>query len=100
MKLKQTYEKVASFLNDHDIPFIESNAGIFITLDLRKYLKENSFNEEDRLFNHIAYNHNLFINAGKSFYFSEPGFFRMIFADLDEIDVILDRLYKALQSFE
>ena len=69
-------------LDAENIRYLEPEGGLFIIVDLRSYLKDNTFEEEKALFEHLLYKHKIYINFGQSFGFSDPGFFRVIFSRL------------------
>ncbi|MEL7369560.1 MAG: aminotransferase class I/II-fold pyridoxal phosphate-dependent enzyme, partial [Myxococcota bacterium] len=62
-KLQQTLrtgsEDLSTRLNQHGIPFIPSDSGIFVVLDLRRYLREPTFEGEAELWQRLMDNANL-----------------------------------------
>eukprot|EP01122_Echinamoeba_exundans_P017697 TRINITY_DN958_c0_g1_i3.p1 TRINITY_DN958_c0_g1~~TRINITY_DN958_c0_g1_i3.p1 ORF type:complete len:442 (-),score=69.19 TRINITY_DN958_c0_g1_i3:1462-2760(-) len=99
VKLKSAYSKVESLLSKISVSFIPAAAGLFLCLDLRSFLREPTVEEEMRLFKHM-FNHKLFVTPGSTFFFSQPGFFRLIFAQPEHtLEVIAQRLAAALASW-
>ncbi|MCD7461656.1 hypothetical protein HAX54_046739 [Datura stramonium] len=66
------------------ISTLKSNAGLFSWMDLRRLLKENTFESEIELWRIIVNEVKLNVSPGCSFHCSEPGWFRVCFANMDE----------------
>ncbi|KAL8093696.1 hypothetical protein AgCh_035541 [Apium graveolens] len=62
----------------------QSNAGLFCWMDLRRLLKEPTFEAEMELWRLIINEAKLNISPGSSFHCSEPGWFRVCYANMDE----------------
>ncbi|PIM99848.1 1-aminocyclopropane-1-carboxylate synthase [Handroanthus impetiginosus] len=75
---------------------LESNSGLFCWMDLRKLLKEQTFEAEMELWHMIIYEVKLNISPGASFHCSEPGWYRVCFANMDDetMRVALRRIHK------
>ncbi|KAJ4839146.1 acetyl-CoA synthetase [Turnera subulata] len=71
-----------------------SNAGLFMWMDLRGLLKEKSFDGEMMLWRLIINEVKLNVSPGCSFHCSEPGWFRVCFANMDDqtMEVALSRI--------
>lgn len=78
------------------ITCLNSNAGLFVWMDLRKLLKEQSFKAEMELWRVIINEVKLNVSPGSSFHVTEPGWFRVCFANMDDntIDIALDRIHR------
>ncbi|KAL4570745.1 hypothetical protein LXL04_026406 [Taraxacum kok-saghyz] len=63
---------------------LESNAGLFFWMDLRRFLKEPTFESEMTFWRTIIYDIKLNVSPGSSFHCSEPGWFRVCFANMDD----------------
>lgn len=61
-----------------------SNAGLFMWMDLRDLLKEKTFDGEMMLWRLIINEVKLNVSPGCSFHCSEPGWFRVCFANMDD----------------
>nr|XP_016470268.1 PREDICTED: 1-aminocyclopropane-1-carboxylate synthase-like [Nicotiana tabacum] len=66
------------------ISTLKSNAGLFFWMDLRRLLKESTFESELELWRIIINEVRLNVSPGCSFHCSEPGWFRVCFANMDD----------------
>ncbi|XP_009590053.1 1-aminocyclopropane-1-carboxylate synthase-like [Nicotiana tomentosiformis] len=66
------------------ISTLKSNAGLFFWMDLRRLLKESTFEAELELWRIIINEVKLNVSPGCSFHCSEPGWFRVCFANMDD----------------
>ncbi|XP_059276266.1 1-aminocyclopropane-1-carboxylate synthase-like [Lycium ferocissimum] len=66
------------------ISTLKSNAGLFFWMDLRILLKEPTFDAELELWRIIINEVKLNVSPGCSFHCSEPGWFRVCFANMDD----------------
>ncbi|XP_049377631.1 1-aminocyclopropane-1-carboxylate synthase-like [Solanum stenotomum] len=66
------------------ISTLKSNAGLFFWMDLRRLLKEVTFDGELELWRIIINEVKLNVSPGCSFHCSEPGWFRVCFANMDD----------------
>lgn len=75
---------------------LESNAGLFCWMDLRKLLRESNLEGEMELWRVIVNEVKLNVSPGASFHCSEPGWFRVCFANMDDetMRVALSRIHK------
>lgn len=83
------------------IGHLNGNAGLFLWMDLRKLLKQPSFEAEMELWQSVIKDVKLNVSPGSSFHCSEPGWFRVCFANMDDetMRVALRRIRKfALQT--
>ncbi|XP_010544767.1 PREDICTED: 1-aminocyclopropane-1-carboxylate synthase-like protein 1 isoform X2 [Tarenaya hassleriana] len=71
-------------LEEMGISCLTSNAGLFVWMDLRPMLKDQSFESEMALWNVIVNKVRINVSPGSSFHCSEPGWFRVCFANMDE----------------
>lgn len=79
-------------LKKADISCLTSNAGLFAWMDLRHLLRDrNSFESEIELWHIIIDKVKLNVSPGSSFRCTEPGWFRVCFANMDD-----DTLHVAL----
>ncbi|KAH6769007.1 ACC synthase 1 [Perilla frutescens var. frutescens] len=63
---------------------LKSNAGLYCWVDLRRLLKESSFEAEMELWRLIIHEVKLNVSPGASFHCDEPGWFRVCFANMDD----------------
>ncbi|CAK9156581.1 unnamed protein product [Ilex paraguariensis] len=63
---------------------LKSNAGLFFWMDLRRLLKEPTHEAETELWRAIIADAKLNVSPGFSFHCSDPGWFRVCFANMDD----------------
>lgn len=95
-RLAQRHARFTKELEKMGITCLNSNAGLFVWMDLRKLLKEQSFKAEMELWRVIINEVKLNVSPGSSFHVTEPGWFRVCFANMDDntIDIALDRIHR------
>ncbi|XP_010413389.1 PREDICTED: 1-aminocyclopropane-1-carboxylate synthase-like protein 1 [Camelina sativa] len=71
-------------LKEMGISCLRSNAGLFILMDLRQMLRDQTFESEMALWRVIVDKVKINVSPGSSFHCSEPGWFRVCFANMDE----------------
>nr|AAM21683.1 1-aminocyclopropane-1-carboxylate synthase 2 [Persea americana] len=76
------------------ISCLKSNAGLFCWMDLRALLEKKTVEGEMALWRTIIEKVKLNVSPGSSFHCSEPGWFRVCFANMDDetMKVALDRI--------
>ncbi len=79
-RLRAAYRFVKSALSRYAIPYFESDAGLFLLIDLRSKLESASFESELELWRRLFYDGKLNTSPGSVFRCAEPGFFRICFA--------------------
>ncbi|CAO2579789.1 1-aminocyclopropane-1-carboxylate synthase-like protein 1 [Lemmus lemmus] len=79
-RLKAAHTYVSEELRALGIPFVSRGAGFFIWVDLRKYLRRGTFEEEGLLWRQFLDN-KVLLSCGKTFECKEPGWFRVVFSD-------------------
>ncbi|EOA37929.1 hypothetical protein CARUB_v10009396mg [Capsella rubella] len=83
-------------LKKADITCLTSSAGLFVWMDLRHLLRDrNSFESEIELWRIIIHKVKLNVSPGSSFHCTEPGWFRVCFANMDD-----DTLHVALRRIQ
>lgn len=94
MRLRRRYESFIEGLGKEGISCLESNAGLFCWMDLRQLLEEATKEAEMDLWQTIIHDVKLNVSPGSSFHCSEPGWFRVCFANMEEetMEVALDRM--------
>jgi aspartate/methionine/tyrosine aminotransferase len=78
---KFTTERLLAYGIKHS----ETDAGLFVFIDLRPCLESNTFEAETKLWSDLFYKTRINISPGSAFHCSEPGFFRICFAHPFEI---------------
>ncbi|MFS8033119.1 putative 1-aminocyclopropane-1-carboxylate synthase [Helianthus anomalus] len=96
-RLKERHEMLVKGLQKTGIRCLQSNAGLFCWVDMRHLLSSNTFEGEMELWKKIVYEVGLNISPGSSCHCSEPGWFRVCFANMSEetLNVAMQRV----QSF-
>lgn len=79
-QLRKSYDMLTTALDEAEIPFVPAEAGMFVWIDMRKYLSEPSWHEETALWKKICDEAKVILTPGKSCHAAEPGFFRLCFA--------------------
>lgn len=84
MRLSQRHGLFTKGLAQVGITTLKSNAGLFFWMDLRRLLKKSTFDDELELWHIIINKVKLNVSPGCSFHCSEPGWFRVCFANMDD----------------
>ncbi|XP_041001561.1 1-aminocyclopropane-1-carboxylate synthase 1-like [Juglans microcarpa x Juglans regia] len=94
-RLAKRHEMFIKGLEQAGITCLKSNAGLFVWMDLRRLLKEQTAEAEIVLWRVIINEVKLNVSPGSSFHCTEPGWFRVCFANMDDhtVDVALKRLH-------
>ncbi|VFQ75364.1 unnamed protein product [Cuscuta campestris] len=83
-RLRERHEMLVAGLREAGIECLESNAGLFCWVDMRHLLSSNTFEAEIELWKKMVYQVGLNISPGSSCHCTEPGWFRLCFANLSE----------------
>ncbi|XP_044470729.1 1-aminocyclopropane-1-carboxylate synthase-like [Mangifera indica] len=83
-RLKQRQKRLVSGLEKAGISCLKSNAGLFCWVDMRHLLSSNTFEAEMELWKKVIYDVKLNISPGSSCRCTEPGWFRVCFANMSE----------------
>ncbi|GAA0143321.1 transaminase [Lithospermum erythrorhizon] len=100
IRLKHRQNMLIRGLYNSGISCLESNAGLFCWVDMRHLLSSNTFEAELELWKKFVYKVGLNISPGSSFHCSEPGWFRLCFANMSEkiLDIAMKRIKKFVAS--
>ncbi|XVE73806.1 hypothetical protein DITRI_Ditri11bG0148100 [Diplodiscus trichospermus] len=93
-RLAKRHHLFTKGLEEVGISCLRSNAGLFFWMDMRPLLKEQTDKAEMELWRVIINQVKLNVSPGSSFQCSEPGWFRVCFANMDDetVKVALDRI--------
>nr|BCS80018.1 1-aminocyclopropane-1-carboxylic acid synthase [Delphinium grandiflorum] len=82
------------------ITTLKSNAGLFFWMDLRHLLRKPTVDEEMKLWRVIIDEVKLNVSPGSSFHCTEPGWFRVCFANADNetVEVALRRIHTFIEQ--
>ncbi|XP_027356934.1 1-aminocyclopropane-1-carboxylate synthase 3-like [Abrus precatorius] len=83
-RLKMRKEMLVCGLGNAGIGCLKSNAGLFCWVDMRHLLSSKTFEAEKELWMKILCHVGLNISPGSSCHCSEPGWFRICFANMSE----------------
>ncbi|KAB1203941.1 hypothetical protein CJ030_MR8G001935 [Morella rubra] len=83
-RLKRRKEMLVAGLRGAGIGCLNSNAGLFCWVDMRHLLSSDTFEAEKELWKRIIFEVGLNISPGSSCHCSEPGWFRMCFANMSQ----------------
>ncbi|XP_041853626.1 1-aminocyclopropane-1-carboxylate synthase-like protein 1 [Melanotaenia boesemani] len=99
-RLKAAHSYLTGELRSLGIPFLDRPAALYVWADLRKYLRESSFEEELSLWRRFL-RHKVLLSCGQAFSCSTPGWFRIVFADQQHhLQLGMKRIQKALKEAE
>lgn len=86
-RMTNTYAYVTTWTQKHEIPFVPSNAGHFLLLDLRRFLPDvkSDDSEEERRKAEAAltskfFEQSVFVAPGAQYHHPVPGWFRLTFS--------------------
>ncbi|XP_072172368.1 1-aminocyclopropane-1-carboxylate synthase-like protein 1 [Diadema setosum] len=98
--LKEHAEITMATLDEMDVPYVKPSAGLFIWLDLRKFMSTPTPEEEMRLAEHFL-DQGVVVPPGAGFFYDEHGWFRIVFA-VPKYQLVegLKRVKAACLSFE
>ncbi|XP_028764295.1 1-aminocyclopropane-1-carboxylate synthase 3 [Neltuma alba] len=96
-RLKRRQKMLVSGLQKAGISCLKSNAGLFCWVDMRHLLQSSTFEAEMELWKKMVYDVRLNISPGSSCHCTEPGWFRLCFANMSEDT--LDLAMKRLKAF-
>ncbi|RCV16115.1 hypothetical protein SETIT_3G112100v2 [Setaria italica] len=93
-RLRERRDHMAAGLARAGLTCLRGNAGLFVWVDMRPLLDEATVEGELRLWRQVVAEAKLNISPGSSCHCSEPGWFRVCFANmsLETLDVALQRL--------
>uniref|UniRef100_A0A453E657 Aminotransferase class I/classII large domain-containing protein n=1 Tax=Aegilops tauschii subsp. strangulata TaxID=200361 RepID=A0A453E657_AEGTS len=103
-RLRVRHDHMVAGLARSGVPCLPSNAGLFVWMDMRRLLGdggEATVANELRLWDLMLHEVKLNISPGSSCHCSEPGWFRVCFANmsLDTLDVALARMSRFMDRW-
>ncbi|KAL3743010.1 hypothetical protein ACJRO7_018333 [Eucalyptus globulus] len=98
-RLATRHKDFTDGLRQVGIKCLNSNAGLFLWMDLKGFLKESTVEAETDLWRVIINDVKLNVSPGSSFHCSEPGWFRICIANMNEetTKVALARIQEFVQ---
>ncbi|KAL8236453.1 hypothetical protein R6Q59_017534 [Mikania micrantha] len=99
-RLKKRYEMIINGLRNAGIECLKGNAGLFCWMNLSPYLEEPTIKSELTIWKTIMHEVRLNISPGSSCHCSEPGWFRVCFANMSEetLEVALSRIHEFIKK--
>jgi 1-aminocyclopropane-1-carboxylate synthase len=101
-RLKQRQKLLVKGLEKAGISCLKSNAGLFCWVNMKHLLSSNTFTEEMELWKKIVHEVKLNISPGSSCHCTEPGWFRVCFANMSEetLNLAIQRLKSFVESMK
>ncbi|KAG6658310.1 1-aminocyclopropane-1-carboxylate synthase 7-like [Carya illinoinensis] len=99
-RLRKRYEMIIEGLRSAGIECLKGNAGLFCWMNLSPLLEKATREGELALWNSILHEVKLNISPGSSCHCSEPGWFRVCFANMSEktLEVALKRIHNFMEQ--
>lgn len=101
-RLTKTYDYMKAFLRHHQIPYVPSNAGHFLLVDLRNFIKPADDGVETRKIaeaklSSLFITNGVYVAPGAQYHHPVPGFFRLTFS-IEPVALVvgLERIEKTL----
>lgn len=99
-RLRRAHDFLTNELQSLGIPYLDTSAALFVWADLRKYLREFTFEDELSLWRCFL-RHKVVLSCGQAFSCSTPGWFRIVFAaQQHHLELGLRRFKDALKEIE
>ncbi|KAL5188955.1 1-aminocyclopropane-1-carboxylate synthase 7 [Glycine soja] len=101
-RLKKRYQMIIEGLESVGIECLKGNAGLFCWMNLSPLLEKPTREGELELWNVILHEVKLNISPGSSCHCSEPGWFRVCFANMSEqtLEVALERIRNFMERMK
>ncbi|XP_010666827.2 1-aminocyclopropane-1-carboxylate synthase 7 isoform X1 [Beta vulgaris subsp. vulgaris] len=99
-RLRKRYDMIINGLRKAGIECLKGNGGLFCWMNLSPFLDEPTKESELALWNSIVHEVKLNISPGSSCHCSEPGWFRVCFANMSEttLEIALKRLNNFMEQ--
>ncbi|KAH7136263.1 pyridoxal phosphate-dependent transferase [Dactylonectria macrodidyma] len=103
-RLRERYQAVTALMDRHGVPYVPSNGGIFIYVDLRRWLKyfdgpdgtSNGGDTRETQLCRYLIRHGIYMTNGELCFSSIPGYFRFVYTSPnDEAFVAVQRIRDA-----
>ncbi|KAG6723451.1 hypothetical protein I3842_03G208100 [Carya illinoinensis] len=99
-RLRKRYEMIIEGLRSSGIECLKGNAGLFCWMNLSPLLQNQTREGELALWNSMLHEVKLNISPGSSCHCSEPGWFRVCFANMSEqtLQVAMERIHNFMEQ--
>jgi len=96
--LRRVYNVLTTGLRRLSIPFVKTQSGIFVWVDLSSWMEEQTFAGEEKLWRRMCDDAKILWTPGAACHSPRPGCFRVCYAWVDEvaIEAMVERLAKIL----
>ncbi|KAK1300303.1 1-aminocyclopropane-1-carboxylate synthase 3 [Acorus calamus] len=101
-RLKERHDVLVSGLGRWGIECLKSNAGLFCWVDMRHLMSSKDFEGEMKLWKRFLYETGLNISPCSSCHCTEPGWFRLCFANMsiEALNLSIQRIGSLVESIE
>ncbi|KAI2999372.1 hypothetical protein CBS147346_7675 [Aspergillus niger] len=82
-RLAESYRYITEFLQSHKIPFRESNAALFVWVNLGAVARGSNLSDDEIL--ERLHAEKIYITSGRTYASEQPGWFRLVFAHSPEV---------------
>ncbi len=92
--LTQSYVSVTKLLKKHNIPYVPARGGLFIWIDLSRYLSGQTRAKDERFWNDLYVRTGILLTPGHGFGHREHGQYRLVYpyVSYEDLQVALARL--------
>ena len=98
-RLAESYAYAAQFFRAHGIPYMEANAALFLMMNLRAVVQDETMTDNDILA--LLRKKKVYVAAGSGYRIERPGWFRLVIAHPTSVlDEGLKRIVEALMLQE
>ena len=99
-RLRKRYDMIINGLKKAGIECLKGNGGLFCWMNLSPFLETQTRESELALWESIVYEVKLNISPGSSCHCSDPGWFRVCFANMSEetLQIALNRLHSFMEQ--
>ncbi|XP_048828736.1 1-aminocyclopropane-1-carboxylate synthase-like protein 1 [Brienomyrus brachyistius] len=99
-RLQAAHRCMTGELQNLRLPYLHRTAGFFVWVDMRKYLREQTFQAELALWRCFL-RHKVVVSCGQSYQCSTPGWFRLVFSIPEpSLRMGMERISGALRELE
>lgn len=100
--LKAARKIMEDSLSEAGVTYVKGDSTFFVWIDLRKYLKSNTFESERELYNYFL-SKKIILGPGEAFISKQPGFFRLVYSyyfDMEVLKAGMERFKKTIQELK
>lgn len=90
-RLAESYSRATQFFREHGIPYQDSNAALFLMVNLRAVVRDESLTDDDILA--LRRDKKVYVTSGSGYRTEQPGWFRVVIA---HPNAVLDEGFKRI----